>query len=137
MRRGFIASGISALQIDDEQAVLEACALDLDVIGERELPLEVAGRDAAMEEVLAFLLAFAAFERQGVLLTRQRDFLGDEPASATEIWKRFSSKPFDVVGRIAFFGSPLDFIENIEKGGRTRWSTSRGKSNRTSYPNPP
>ena len=78
MRRGFIASGISRSQVDDEQAVLEAGALDLDVVGERELALEIAGRDAAMQEALLFLLALAAFEGQHVLLDRQRDFLRRE-----------------------------------------------------------
>jgi hypothetical protein len=34
---GPLRLGDLPLQVDDEQAVLEACALDLDMVGEREL----------------------------------------------------------------------------------------------------
>jgi hypothetical protein len=66
------------LQVDDEQAVLEAGALDLDVVGERELALEIARRDAAMQEGLLFPLAPAALEGQDVLLDGQRDLVRRE-----------------------------------------------------------
>src|ERR1700751_5743636 len=66
------------LEVDDQQAVLEAGALDLDVVGERELALEIARRDAAMQEALLFLLALAALEGQDVLLDRQRDLVRHE-----------------------------------------------------------
>jgi hypothetical protein len=54
--------GDFALKVDDEEAVLEARSLDLNVIGERELALEGAGRDAVMEEGLFFLIALPASE---------------------------------------------------------------------------
>ena len=47
-----------------QQAVLEVGALDLDMVGELEAPLERAGGDAAMQE-LAFLLL-------GLLLAARR-----------------------------------------------------------------
>jgi hypothetical protein len=50
-----------AHEVDVEQAVLEAGALDLDVVGELEAALERAGGDAAVQElrvlVLGLLLA--------------------------------------------------------------------------------
>jgi hypothetical protein len=49
--RGFMASGISRYEVDVEQAVLEARRRHLDVLGELELALEVARRDAAVQEV--------------------------------------------------------------------------------------
>ena len=57
--------GDLALQLDEEQPVLEARALDLDVVGKRELALEVAGRDAAMQEGLFFLLGLASLRGSG------------------------------------------------------------------------
>src|SRR6478672_1444414 len=45
------------LQVDDEQPVLEPGALDLDMVGDRELAFEVARRDAAMQEGPLFLIA--------------------------------------------------------------------------------
>ena len=65
MRRGFMASGISRCRSIDEQAVLEARTLDLDVV-ERELALEIARRDAAMQEGLLFLFALSDLEREDV-----------------------------------------------------------------------
>lgn len=80
------------LQVNDEQTVLGAGALDLDMLGERELALDIACRDAAMQVDLLFLLALAALECQDVLLDRQETSSGVNPARATEIWKRFSSR---------------------------------------------
>lgn len=79
------------LQVDDEQTILEAGALDLDMLGERKLALDIARRDAAMQVSLLFLLALAALEGQDVLLDRQRDLVRRESREATEIWTRFSS----------------------------------------------
>ncbi|MDA9391341.1 hypothetical protein WN73_11795 [Bradyrhizobium sp. CCBAU 45394] len=41
------------MQVGNQQAVLEAGALDLDVVSQRELSLEVARGDAAIQEVLS------------------------------------------------------------------------------------
>jgi len=46
-------------QLDLEQAVVERGALDLDVIRQIELSLEVARRDAAIEEIALGLLGLA------------------------------------------------------------------------------
>jgi hypothetical protein len=48
------------------------------VVGERELALEIARRDAAMQEGLLFPLAPAALEGQDVLLDGQRDLVRRE-----------------------------------------------------------
>src|SRR5580704_5454141 len=66
------------LQVDDQQAVLEAGALDLGMVGQCELALEVARRDAAMQEGPLFLVALTTLERQHFLLDRQRDLLRRE-----------------------------------------------------------
>jgi len=60
------------LQVDDKQAVFEASA---HVVGEREPSLEVASRDAAMQEGPFFLFGLAALERKDVLLDRELDFI--------------------------------------------------------------
>ena len=65
-------------QFDLEQAVVEGCILDLDVVGQVELPLEVAGRDAAIQELALGFLGLAAFDGDDVLLCSDRDFIGRE-----------------------------------------------------------
>ena len=55
--RGFIASGISRTSSIDEQAVLHVGAPDLDMVGQREAALERAGRDPAIDVVVALLVA--------------------------------------------------------------------------------
>src|SRR5712691_11428186 len=50
------ALGHVAHEVDMEQAVLELGALDLDVVGELEAPLERARRDAAVQELAPLLL---------------------------------------------------------------------------------
>src|SRR6185312_15586031 len=103
------------LQLDDEQAVLEAGALDLDVVGQRELTLEVARRDATMQEGPLLLLALAAFERQHVLLDRESDFIVRKSGDRHRDLEAVLVETFDVVGGIALFGGPLDLVENVEK----------------------
>src|SRR6185437_9833089 len=103
------------LQLDDEQAVLEAGALDLDVVGQREPALEVARRDATMQEGPLLLLALAAFERQHVLLDRESDFIGRKSGERHRDLEAVLVETFDVVGGIGLFGGPLDLVENVEK----------------------
>jgi len=75
------------------------------VVGERELALEVAGRDAAMQEGLLVLLALAAFERQNVLLDRQRDLGRREAGERDRDLEAVLVETFDVVGGIASSGT--------------------------------
>ena len=73
-------------QFDLEQAIVERRALDLDVVGQVELPLERPGRDAAIEVV--------AFGLVGLLPSIVTTFCsavteissGEKPATASEIW---------------------------------------------------
>ena len=51
MRRGFSASGTTALQGHMQQAVLEIGAIDDDVVGQHEAPLEGSAGDAAIEKL--------------------------------------------------------------------------------------
>src|ERR1700751_1408479 len=92
--------GDFALQVDDEQAVLEAGALDLDMVGERELALEVARRDAPMQEGLGFLFALAALKGQDGLLDRQFDLIRLESGERDRDLEVILVEAFDVVGGI-------------------------------------
>ena len=67
-----------------EQAVLQARALHLDVVGELEAALEGARGDAAIEHLAAFLgLCFLlALDGQGVLLGLDREVVSPKPATA-------------------------------------------------------
>ncbi|MHC2288712.1 hypothetical protein ACVIJW_004582 [Bradyrhizobium barranii subsp. barranii] len=86
------------LQVDDEQAVLEAGALDLDVIGKGELALEVARRDAAMQERALLLVALAALQREDVLLDGQIDLVRLETGERDGNLEAVLVEAFDVVG---------------------------------------
>jgi len=90
--------GNLALKLDDQQTILEASALDLDVVGQGELALEVAGRDAAMQESPLFLVALAALERQYVLLDRQIDLVRLETGERDGNLEAVLVEAFDVVG---------------------------------------
>ena len=84
-------------QVYDEQAVLEAGALDLDVIGKGELALEVARRDAAMQERALLLVALAALQRKDVLLDRQIDLVRLETGESDGNLEAVLVEAFDVV----------------------------------------
>jgi hypothetical protein len=83
--------GDFALQLDKEQPALEARASDLDMVGKRKLALEVTGRDAAMQEGFSSLSAFFPSRVRTFSSAVSVTSSGVKPASATEIWKRFSS----------------------------------------------
>ena len=65
-------------QSDLEQTVVKGRVLDLDVVGQVELPFEVAGRDAAIQEFALSFLGLAAFDGDDVLLCGDRDFIRRE-----------------------------------------------------------
>src|SRR4029079_10919528 len=81
-RRGFELMDIAAIdgdlprlhglgnlsnQFDLQQPIVERCVLDLDVVGQVELPLEVPGRDTAVQELSLGLFRLVAFDRHDVL----------------------------------------------------------------------
>jgi len=68
------------------------------VVGERELTLETARRDAAMQEGLPFLLGLATFERQDILLDRELDFIRLETGQPDRYLEAVLVEPFDLVG---------------------------------------
>ena len=73
-------------QFDLEQAIVEGRALDLDVVGQVELPFEGAGRDAAIE-----VLALGLFRLAPSIVTTFCSAVteissGEKPATASEIW---------------------------------------------------
>src|SRR6185437_2126948 len=103
------------LQVDDQQAVLEPGAPDLDMVGERELALEIARRDAAMQEGPAFLLVLAALERQDVLLDRQLDLVRPEAGERHRYLEAVPVEAFDVVGGIAFLAHALGGFGEVEQ----------------------
>src|SRR3954454_10752827 len=70
-------------EFDLQQAILERCSLDLNVIFEVELTFEGARRNALMQVVMirrlsTFGLALAAGDRQPVLPCRDGDLVGRE-----------------------------------------------------------
>ena len=54
-------------QLDLEQAVVEGCALHLDIVRQVELPFEMPGRDAPVKELALGLFGLAAFDGDDVL----------------------------------------------------------------------
>src|SRR5437868_5162757 len=74
--------GDLTLELDREQTVLDVRATDLDMVGQREAPLERAGRNPAIDVVVALLFGFvllAAGNDQHVLLGRDVELVGLEP----------------------------------------------------------
>ena len=117
------------LQVDDEQAVLEAGALDLDVVGQRELALEVARRDAAMQEGFPFLVALPTLEGQDVLLDRQFDLIRLESGERDRDLEVVLVEAFDVVGGIALLADALGGFGEVEQAVEIRWPTETGAKN--------
>ena len=70
-------------QFDPEQAIVERRSLDLDVVGQAELPLEPPRGDAA-KEVFAFVLLPSIVTTFCSAVTEISS--GEKPATATEIW---------------------------------------------------
>jgi hypothetical protein len=68
------------------------------VVGESELALEVARRDAAMQEGFAFLVALPALESQDVLLDRQFNLIRLESGERDRNLEAVLVEAFDVVG---------------------------------------
>src|SRR5437899_1564262 len=64
-------------QLDLEQAIVEPCSLDPDVVSQIEMPREGPRRDAPIEEI-PLILRIAAFDDEHVLLSCYRDFIGGE-----------------------------------------------------------
>src|SRR4051794_4918250 len=111
-------------QFDLQQPVIERSVLDLDVVRQVELPLEVPGRDTAVQELALCLFRLVAFDRHDVLLGPDRDFVGREAGHRERDLVAVFAKPFDVVGRIVVLagvlGSRLGKIEKaVEADGRT------------------
>ena len=104
IRRGFMASGISRTSSILQQPVVERGVLDLDVVGQVELPLEVPGRDTAVQELALGLFRLVAFDRHDVLLGRDRNFVGREAGYRQRDLVAVFAQPFDVVGRIVVLG---------------------------------
>src|SRR5205807_9210572 len=85
------------------------------MVGERELPLERTCRDAAIQEIPAFLFSLAAVEREHVLLGRQRDFVRAEAGQRYRNPEAILVHAFDIVEGIVVFGCLLNFVEGVEQ----------------------
>src|ERR1700761_9443694 len=85
------------------------------MVGERKLALEVASRDAAVQEGLAFLFALPAFEGQDVLLDRQFDPVGLESGERDRDLEVVLVEAFDVVGGIALLADTLGGFGEVEQ----------------------
>ena len=111
-------------QLDLQQAVVERSILDQDVVGQVELPLEVPGRDTAVQVLAVRLFGLVAFDRHDVLLGGDRNFVGREAGHRERDLVAVFAEPFDVIGRIvvlaSVLGSRLGEVEKaIEADGRT------------------
>src|ERR1051326_4388350 len=118
--------GDLAHEIDVKQAVLEARALDLDVVGELEAALERPRGNALVEHfagLLGLRLLLAA-DRQGVFLGLDREVGLGEPGDRKRDAIGVLAGPLDVVGRIARRAvDARDLVEQgkqpVETDGRT------------------
>ena len=113
-------------QFDLEQAVVEGRVLDLDVVGQVELPLERAGRDAAVQVFAFGLFGFVALDRHDVLLGRHRDFVGREAGHRERYLVAVVAEPFDVIGRVVVLGRPLGGFREVKKAVETDGRTPEG-----------
>ena len=102
-------------QFDLQQAVVEGRVLDLDVVGEVELPFEVTGRDTLVKELALGLLGLAAFDGDDILLCSDRDFIRRKTRDRQRDLVAVLGQPFDVVGRITFVGGPLGRLGEVEQ----------------------
>ena len=118
MRRGFMASGISRTNWILSKP-LEGRALDLYVVRQVELPLELAGGDALVQELAFGLFILPAFDGKDILLGRDRDLIRREARHRQRDLVAVVGMSFDVVGRIAFFGGPLGPFDKVEQAVET------------------
>ena len=102
-------------QFDLQKTVVEGRVLDLDVVGQVELPFEVAGRDTPVKELAFGFLGLAAFDGDDVLLCSDRDFIRRETRDRQRDLVTVFGQPFDVVGRIAFLGAALGGLGEVEQ----------------------
>src|SRR5262245_8326261 len=102
-----------AHEIDVQQSVLEARALDLHMVGKLEDALEGASGNALIEHfaVLFFLSLLGALDRQGVFFRFDREFVLAEAGNRDSDAVIVLTSPLDVVGRVAWSG-----LESIEHG---------------------
>ena len=126
IRRGFMASGISRTSSILQQPVVERGVLDLDIVGQVELPLEVPGRDTAVQELALGLFGLVAFDRHDVLLGRDRNFVGREAGHRQRNLVAVFAEPFDVVGRIVVLASALGGFREVEKAVEADGRTPEG-----------
>jgi hypothetical protein len=101
-------------QFDLQQAVVEGRVLDLDVVGQVELAFEVPGRDTPVKELALGFLGLAAFDADDVLLCSDRDFIRRETCDRQRDLVTVFGQPLDVIGRIAFLGTALGGLGEVE-----------------------
>jgi hypothetical protein len=102
-----------------QEAVLERCALDLDVIGKLEDALEGARGDALIERLalgLFLLLLFLALDGQGVFLRLDREFILAEARDRDRNAVIVLVGTLDVVGRVARRSiETADAVDRVEQ----------------------
>src|SRR5262249_39706143 len=116
-----------AHEIDVQETVLEAGALDVDVVGKLEDALEGASRDALVEHPparLLVLLLLLALDRQRVLLDLDREVILAEAGHRYRDAVGVLAGALDVVGRIARSG--LEAVEHVEQPVETDGRTIEG-----------
>src|SRR5205823_10238524 len=121
-------------EIDVQESVLEARALDLDVVGELEDALERARRNALIEHLVAVLLVLRvllAFDGQRVFLRFDRELVLAEAGHRHRDPIGVLAGPLDVVGRIARSG--LGAVKHREKPVETDGRTIEGSKIESSH----
>jgi hypothetical protein len=114
-------------QLDLQQAVVEGRTLYLDIVRQVELPLEMPGRNAPVKELALDLFGLAAFDRDDVLLGRDRDFVGRETRHRQRDLVAVLSQALDVIGRITFVGGPLGRLGEVEQAIETDGRSEQGR----------
>ena len=127
IRRGFMASGISRTSSILSKPLSKRRALHLDIVRQVELPLEMPGRDPPVEELALGLFGLAAFDRDHVLLGRDRDLVRREARHRQRDLVTVVGEAFDVVGRITFFRGPLGRLGEVEQAIETDGRSEQGR----------
>src|SRR5262245_11111601 len=130
-----------AHQLDMEQAVLDAGALHLDVIGELETALEVARGDAAVQELALLLLGLlGAGDGERLLLDVDAELVLAEAGHRHGNAVLVIAEPLDVVRRVARRGlvEPGHRVEQVEQaveadGGAIEGGKIDGSHHRSSF----
>lgn len=104
-----------AHQVDLQDAILEPCIFDVDMIGQIELAAERPSRDAMVKVLVVAGRALAGFDGQHVLLGRDGDVLRAEARQRQGDLVEILAGPLNVVGGVVVLvAGSKRLVEKIE-----------------------